>query len=101
LQATYSDDALKGLRAEGGSARRAVTERLFESLGGRLEAAYWALEEDMFVGIVEVPDNVTMAAIRLAVGASAAGRIRVTVLLSPDEVDAAAKVEVPYRRPGG
>jgi len=38
VQANYVGDGVKGLINEGGSSRRAAVEKLFESVGGKLEA---------------------------------------------------------------
>ena len=51
--------------------------------------------------IAEVPDNVTAAAVALTVNASGAAQARTVVLLTPEEVDEAAKKSVSYAPPGG
>jgi uncharacterized protein with GYD domain len=51
--------------------------------------------------IVDAPDNVTTAAVCLAIGASGAVTTSTTVLLTPEEVDDAVKKSVDYRPPGG
>ena len=50
--------------------------------------------------IAEVPDNVSAAAIALTVGAAGAAHGRMTVLLTPEEIDQAAKKSPAYRPPG-
>ncbi len=50
--------------------------------------------------VVDLPDNVAAAAVATAVAATGAVSITTTVLLTPEEVDAAAKVDVSYRPPG-
>ena len=100
IQANYVGEGLKGLLKEGGSSRRAAVEKLFGSAGGRVEAFYYAFgDTDLFV-IADVPDNVTAAALSLIVNAAGTATARVTVLLTPEEIDAAAKVTVTYRPPG-
>ncbi len=100
VQANYVGDGVKGLMKEGGSSRRAVVEKLFESVGGKVEAFYYAFgETDLFV-IAEIPDNVTAASLSLTVTASGAATTRIIVLLTPEEVDAAAKKSPSYRPPG-
>jgi hypothetical protein len=49
---------------------------------------------------VDVPDNETAAAVALAVNASDAIAVKTVVLLTPEEVDAAAERSVAYRPPG-
>jgi uncharacterized protein with GYD domain len=99
-QCNYVGEGMKGLLQEGGSSRRAVVEKLVESVGGKIEAFYYAFgETDLFV-IAEFPDNVTMTAVALMVAASGAITIKTTVLLTPEEVDEAAKKTPAYRPPG-
>lgn len=61
--ASYTPGGAKGLLKEGGTARRAAVEKLMKSLGGRLEAFYFAFGENDAYIITEVPDNVTIAAL--------------------------------------
>jgi uncharacterized protein with GYD domain len=99
-RSSYSVDGLKGLLKEGGTSRRAAVEKLVEGLGGRLEAMYYAFGEDDVLVIAEYPDNVTAAAASLTVAASGAVSVKVVVLLTPEEIDEAAKKSVDYRPPG-
>jgi uncharacterized protein with GYD domain len=100
IQANYVGEGLKGLLKEGGSSRRATIEKLLGSVGGRVEAFYYAFgDTDAFV-IVDLPDNVTAAALSLTINATAAVTVRITVLLTPEEIDAAAKKTLAYRPPG-
>ena len=50
--------------------------------------------------IVDLPDNKTAAAMALAVSQSGLAATNTVVLLTPKEVDAAAKVSVKYKPPG-
>jgi len=91
IQANYVGEGLRGLLKEGGSGRRAAIEKLFGSVGGKVEAFYYAFgDTDVFV-IGDVPDNVTAAALSLAVNASGSVNAKVTVLLTAEEIDAAAE----------
>jgi uncharacterized protein with GYD domain len=100
LQANYVGEGVKGLLKDGGNGRRAAAEQVIQSVGGRMEAFYFAFgETDVFV-IAEVPDNVSMAALALTISASGAVATKTTVLMTPDEVDAATKKSVSYRAPG-
>jgi hypothetical protein len=51
--------------------------------------------------ICELPDNVTAAALALAVNASGLAVSSTVVLLTPAEVDQATKKSIEYRPPGG
>ena len=56
-------DGARGVIKDGGSKRRAAIEAVLKSLGGRLEAFYFAYgETDAFV-IVELPDTVSATAV--------------------------------------
>ncbi len=100
FQANYTSEGAKGIVKEGGSARRAAIEKATAALGGRLEAFYFAFGAvDAYV-IVDLPDNVTAAAMALAVGQSGLASTKTVVLLTPEETDAATKKTVNYRGPG-
>jgi len=100
IQANYSSDGLKGLLKEGGTSRRKVVDQLLASVGGKAESFYYAFgDTDAFV-IIDVPDNVTAAAVALSVGASGAVSLKTIVLMTPEEVDQATKKSPAYRAPG-
>jgi uncharacterized protein with GYD domain len=100
VQFNYTAEGIKGVLKEGGKSRRAETEKLVKSMGGSMEAYYFAFgEADGFV-IVDLPDSASMAAINLTVASSGAVATKTTVLISPEEVDAAAKKKPSYRPPG-
>jgi uncharacterized protein with GYD domain len=101
LQATYIGDGVEGLLNEGGSSRRSAVEKATASVAGRVEAFYYAFGEDDVVVIIDVPDNVTAAGMALLVGATGKVRIKTTVLLTSEDLDAAVKVGGDYRPPGG
>ena len=100
IQASYVGEGLKGLLKEGGSGRRAAVETVVKGMGGTLETFYYAFGEDDVFGIVDFPDSETAAAFALAVNASGVVKARTTVLMTPEEVDEAAKKTVDYRPPG-
>jgi uncharacterized protein with GYD domain len=99
-QCNYVGDGIKGLLKEGGTSRRAVVDKLVESVGGKVEAFYYAFgETDLYV-IADLPDNESMTAVALMVAASGAIAIKTTVLLTPEQVDEAAKKTPIYQPPG-
>jgi len=100
IQANYVGEGIKGLLKEGGTSRRAVVETAIKSLGGTLEAFYYAFGETDAYIIAEGPDNVSVAALMLMVGASGTVTVKTTVLLTPQEIDEAAKKTPSYRAPG-
>lgn len=101
FQASYSVDGVKGVLKEGGSGRQAAIEKLVAGLGGRLEGFYFAFGGDDAFVIVDLPDQQSAAAVGLAVNATGGARVKTVVLLTPAEVDEAARKTVDYRPPGG
>ena len=100
VQFSYTGEGLEGLMKDGGSSRREATRQLVESLGGSLESYYFVFGSyDGFL-IVDGLDNVDMAAAALIGGASGAVQTKTTVLLTPEEIDAAVKKQGDYRPPG-
>ena len=100
VQFNYTAEGVKGVLKEGGVSRRDATEKLIKSMGGKMEAYYFAFgEADGFV-IADLPDSASMAAINLTVAASGAVATKTTVLITPEEVDTAAKKSPSYRPPG-
>jgi len=96
---SYTESGLKGLLKEGGSRRREVAEQLFRSLGGKLEAYYFAFGDNDFYVIADLPNNVSSAAGSLVVNASGAIKVKTVVLLTPEEVDAAVNQSVEFSAP--
>ena len=97
---SYSPDGTKGLIKDGGTKRRDFVKQMVERLGGKVHAFYFALGDADVVGISEFPDQATAMALSLAVNGSGAAQLRTTLLITPEEVDAAAKKQVGYRAPG-
>lgn len=101
FRGSYSREGAQGLLREGGTRRRQAVERLVLSLGGRLEGFHFALgETDLFM-IVDLPGPVAAAAASVIVAASGAGHWTTTVLLTPEEMDEATRLDGGYRPPGG
>jgi uncharacterized protein with GYD domain len=100
FQASYVGEGIKGLLAEGGSSRVDHVKQLITGMGGSIEAFYFSFGEDDVVAIGEFPDQETAAAFSLAVNASGVVRIKTTVLMTPEQVDAATRKSVNYRPPG-
>ena len=98
--ASYTPEGMKGVIAKGGTARQDAVGKMVADLGGSLESFYFAFGEgDAFV-TVEMPDNVSAAAVGMAVGASGMASCKTIVLLTPEEIDKATKTGVHYPAPG-
>lgn len=100
VHGSYTAEGLKGLLQEGGSSRQEAARELLESLGGTLEAYYFAFGDDDFYVIADMPDNVSATAASLIVNATGTLNAKVVVLLTPDEVDQAVNMSGDYRAPG-
>lgn len=101
LEVNYTLDGIKGLKSEGGSARVAAATELVKGLGGKVESFYFAFGgTDAFV-ISEFPDEISVAAAALTVGAGGGVAVRTVVLLTAADIDEAASRQTTYRPPGG
>ncbi|MGH9194985.1 MAG: GYD domain-containing protein [Acidimicrobiia bacterium] len=100
VMASYTPEGLRGVLKDGGTARKEVVEKLIADLGGTVESFYYAFgEADVFV-IIDLPDNETAAALSMTIGASGAVSLKTVPLITPQEVDKAAKMSVAYKPPG-
>ena len=100
ISANYVGEGIKGLLKEGGSSRRQVVDNLLASVGGKVESFYFAFGDTDAYVVVDVPDNITAAAVALTVAATGAVKLKTTVLMTPEEVDQATKKSPAYRAPG-
>jgi len=100
FRASYTPAGAAGVLKEGGSARLKAVRALVESVGGKVEAAYWAMGADDFILIADAPDTAAAAAASLTVGASGAASVTTSELLTAADVDEIAKRRVEYRPPG-
>jgi uncharacterized protein with GYD domain len=100
VKASYTTEGTKGVVSAGGTSRRDAVAAMAEGLGGSLESFYFAFGETDVYAILDVPDNRTAAAASMAVNAAGGAASDVVVLLTPEEIDAAAELSVAYRPPG-
>lgn len=83
--------------------RREAAKQYIESVGGKLHGFWYAFGEYDGYNLWEAPDNVSMAATALAIGAGGAlGSIQTTVLLTVEDTLAALEKasSIKYRSPG-
>lgn len=83
--------------------RRTAAETYIEAVGGKLHGFWYAFGEHDGYNLWEAPDNVSMAAVALAIGGGGALRsFETTVLLTVDETLAALRKagDIQYRKPG-
>jgi uncharacterized protein with GYD domain len=83
--------------------RREAARSYIESVGGKLHGFWYAFGTHDGVTLWEAPDNVSMAAVALAIGGGGAlSSFETTVLLSVEEtIDALRRAgQIEYRSPG-
>jgi uncharacterized protein with GYD domain len=100
IEASYGAEGIRGIAQKGGSARREIVGQLIGSMGGTMESFYFAFgDADVYV-IAELPSDEAASALALSINQSAATKIRTVVLLTPEQVDAAANMVPEYKPPG-
>jgi uncharacterized protein with GYD domain len=100
FQATYSAEGIKGLEKDKAVGRKAALSKVVESLGGKLEALYWAFGEYDWVLLADLPDNASATAFSLAVSGSGLLRVVTTTLVTAEETDSAFQKKVNFQGPG-
>lgn len=98
--ANYTTEGVKGVLSKGGSARKSAVAAAAKAMGGKLESFYFGFGADDAYVVLDLPDNKAAAALALQVGSSGMAGVRTIVLMTPDEVDAAAEAPNRYRPPG-
>jgi len=101
FEVSYTLEGIQGVRNAGGSKRRDAVAQVAASAGGRLEAFYFAFGDRDAFAILELPDSESATAVALTVNASGGATTRTVVLLTAEEVDAAAERSIEYLPPGG
>jgi uncharacterized protein with GYD domain len=100
IEASYTSEGVKGVVSKGGTARRDTVGQLIGSMGGRIESFYFGFgEADVYV-VCELPSAEAATALALSINQSTATKIRTVVLLTPEQVDEAAKMVPDYQPPG-
>lgn len=100
FQLSYTAEGAKGLMKDGGSKRREAARSAIGSVGGSIESMYFAFGEHDVIVIADFPDAASVAACSIALAASGAVTGSTTVLLTPEEIDAATKKSATYTPPG-
>ncbi|HEX5106920.1 MAG TPA: GYD domain-containing protein [Vicinamibacterales bacterium] len=100
LKVSYTADGAKGLLKDGGSKRREAAQGVVRSVGGSMEAFYYAFGSSDVYAIVDVPDAASAAAMSIALSASGSVTSELVVLLTHEEIDAAVKKTPSYTPPG-
>jgi uncharacterized protein with GYD domain len=99
LKINYNGATAAGLRKEGGTSRVNQATKTIESLGGTLESLYFAFGETDAYLICDLPSHAHASNASLLLK-SVGMDSEVTVLITPEEVDEAAKLDPDYRAAG-
>ncbi|TFV58145.1 GYD domain-containing protein [Geodermatophilus sp. DF01-2] len=94
--ARYEAQGARAVMAGGGSARRSVFEHAVLDLEGRLESFDFALGDADVYAVVDLPDAAAAAALSLSISAGGVAAVRTVVLVTPEEVDRAARLHPDY-----
>ncbi len=100
IQARYTTEGIRGITKDSASGRRADVQAAVKTLGGKIEAFYFAFGDDDVVIIADLPDPIKAAAFALTTSGSGAVRVHTTPLLTVEDVDQALEIEMQYRAPG-
>ena len=100
FEASYTQSGTSGLLKEGGSGRRKALTQTIESLGGSVEALYYAFGTTDVIMLVDLPDEASAIAVSMFIGAAGALNIKSRVLIDPETIDKAIEKNITYRLPG-
>jgi uncharacterized protein with GYD domain len=102
LIASYTSEGAKGVLKDGGSVRRDAATKAVAGVGGKVESFYFGFGSEDADVVVDYPDNASAAAASLTIGSSGAVSVRTVVLMTPEEMDDAAKKSksIDYSPPG-
>lgn len=101
VKASYSPEGIKGVMAKGGTARVDAINKLVAGVGGSMESCYFAFGGADIYLVVDAPSDEAMAAVAGTVTSTGAvSSYQTIVLLTPEQMDAAADLVVEYTPPG-
>ena len=100
VRASYTATGAKGLVKEGGVKRRETVQQMVAQVGGKLHAFYFAIGDADVYAIAEFADIASAIAFSIAANSSGAVTLQSTLLVTPEEMDAATKKTIQYRPPG-
>jgi uncharacterized protein with GYD domain len=99
--ASLTSEGVAGVLKQGGTARKDAVAAAAKTVGGSLESFYFAFGAEDVYATCDLPSNEAAAAVAMNVSATGRVGVRTVVLLTPDEIDGAAKQKVQYQPPGG
>lgn len=100
IRGNYVGDGVAGLLKEGGTKRQEAATAAIESVGGSMDCMYYAFGDTDVFAICDFPDQASATACSLMINASGAVTVSTNPLMTPADVDEAAKKAPSYRPPG-
>jgi uncharacterized protein with GYD domain len=94
-KAAFTPQGIAALRASGANGRAEAAATLAAHMGGALEAYYFAFGDYDVYAIFDLPDDEAAAAAAFATNAGGSGRVEVTKLLTPAQIDEAFTRSLP------
>lgn len=100
VKANYATEGVRGLVREGGSSRADSVSKMVEGVGGTVETFYYAYgDADAYV-VVDVPTEDAALSLSLAVNGSGAITLSMVPIVTPAQLDAAARRVAAHRAQG-
>ena len=100
FEGNYVGAGINGLLSEGGSKRRDAVVDSLASVGGTLECFYFAFGETDVVGVFDIPDQASAAALSLMINATGLVKLHLKPLMTVDDLDEVTTKSPSYRAPG-
>jgi uncharacterized protein with GYD domain len=102
LEVSYTSAAMAAL-VSNPQDRAQVVSKAAKKLGGKVSGVWFAFGDSDVIGILDMPDNTSMAALALAIGAGGAcSKVKTTALLSVSEaMSAMEKASTTGYKPAG
>jgi uncharacterized protein with GYD domain len=94
--ARYEAQGARAVMAAGGTARRSAFAHAVLDLEGRLESFDFALGDADVYAVVDLPDSAAAAALSLTITGGGVASVRTVALLTPEDVDRAARLHPDY-----
>lgn len=99
FKVNYDSTGAQAILEDGASSRLAMADQLSASLDGSIEAFYFAFGGTDAYIIGDLPSDEAAAAVALTVGSGNVS-LETTVLLTAEQMDAAAELAPSYTPPG-
>jgi uncharacterized protein with GYD domain len=101
VQVSINKDGIRDVLSKArGTGLRAAVAKFAESAGGRLDAYYFAFGQHDVVAIMDLPDNISAAALSVAASGTGAVHVQMTTLVTPEEMDQAVEMSATLAVPG-